>query len=140
MKPTQPQRTTVFFLLSLLVPLLMAALSCDAIGKPSAAFPSDTYDNMDDLWAACQERAWEIDDWVDREERKLEDEWLDGGDLLRLAVKHERVEEEAATIKAELHDNCQATADREFPIDSSSPKGLPPPPLPNFEPRPKPER
>lgn len=128
MTPTQPRHTTLLFLLSLLVPLLLAAVACDAISnKPSPEISGDAYNSVDTLWAACQERAWEIDDWEDNEDRKLEDAWIDGEALDQVVADGWRLQEEADNIKSDLLDNCQAAADQEFNTSIT---------FPGFSPRP----
>lgn len=127
MTPTQPRRTTLLFLLSLLVPLLLAAVACDAISsKSSTSISGDAYESWSDLRAACQEREREIDDWEDLEELKLEEEAkevLMDGDWFgpeaqqkgqQLMRKGQRVEREADAMRDELRDNCRAESERVF--------------------------
>lgn len=152
MKPIQPQHTTVFLLLSFLVPLLMAALSCDAIGNPNSSTPGDAYDSLDDafetpldgdyysqdeLWAECQERAWKIDDWAGREEDQVWEEWLEsGGTTWSLSGAKEQVRKDAARAKAQLYDRCHGKAlNYKFPRDLEYP-GLPTQTPPKFAPTP----
>ena len=135
MTPTQPYRTTLLFLVSFLVPLLLAAVACDAISnKPSTSISGDAYDSRSDLRAACQEGQREIDDWEERETQRLLGEFAEsGGDFfgsegLRMSREGTRMEEEADAMRDELRDNCQAEADRVFdPVPPWDPdSGIPP--------------
>ena len=125
-------------LVALLLPLLIAALSCDsANSKPSTAAPAIPGDSAD-FWDACQELEQAIDAWLERQERQerqAEDDYLDGADLLRTAARYDRDEREAETMKRELRKNCDVKWRQAFPkghplydprYDPSSPEYNPP--------------
>ena len=96
-------------LVALLLPLLIAILSCGSPnGKPSTAAPNIPGDSAD-FWDACEERKQAIDAWLERQERKFTEDWLDDKrGFLQSAVKVEQVQEEARAMKDALHDNCDA--------------------------------
>lgn len=94
-------------LVALLLPLLLAALSCGSLNsKPSTAAPGIPGDSAD-FWDACDELEQAIDAWLERQKRQAEDDYLDGTDLFRVAARYNRDEMEAETMKDELKDNCR---------------------------------
>ncbi len=101
--------------------LLFAVIACDVLDrKPNTSVPNA--DNLNDLLYACQERREKIDDWVEGEERKLEDKVVDGGTtVLGVMVKLDRIEQDAKEMKGELSDNCQAKI-RELDLHDSDSK------------------
>ncbi len=107
---------TTYGMLALL--LILTAIACDAVGglggKPNTSAPNT--DDINEVFAVCSERQDVINDWEDQEERKVEDDFIDGKTtLLRAGVEYERIEEEAREMRAELENNCQ---DRIREIDS----------------------
>ena len=104
-------------LVVLLFPLLIAALSCDsANSKPSTAAPAIPGDSAD-FWDACRELERAIDAWLERQERKMEDEYLDGADLGRSVARYNRDEREAEDMKRELRHNCVAKQQEAAPFN-----------------------
>ena len=107
------QRARAFLPVIFLIPLLLAGLSCDATsnlvsGKPDTSAPRATND-INAFWEACDEREQSIDDWERDEERKIEDEWIDGErGLLQSGAKLERAKEDARAMRRELRSNCEA--------------------------------
>ena len=93
--------------LSITISLMLTMLACNVIGgKPNTSAPKA--DNLNDLQQACQERQAEIDDWQDKEERKLEDEIGKGNNtVLGLMVKLDRIRQDAAAMRDELRNNCR---------------------------------
>ena len=122
-------------LVAFLLPLLIAALSCDsANSKPSTAAPAIPGDSAD-FWDACQELEQAIDAWLERQERQAEDDYLDGADLFRTAARYDRDERDAEAMKRELRKNCDVKWRQAFPkghplydprYDPSSPEYNPP--------------
>lgn len=109
---------TLFF-----VPLLLVGLSCDAAsnlvsGKPNTSAPRAANDIA--FWLACDERRQGIDDWERDEERKIEDEWIDGErGFLQSGAKLERIREDARAMRRELQSNCEAASRQWEPHDFS---------------------
>ena len=98
--------------------LMLTMIACDAVGglggKPNTSAPNT--DDINEVFAVCSERQDAIDDWENQEERRVEDDFVDGKTtLLRAGVEYERIEEEAREMRGELDDNCQ---DRIREIDS----------------------
>ena len=98
-------RIGIFVAVSLF--LLFTVVACDVLDrKPNTSAPGA--DNVNDLLQACQERQAEIDDWQDKEERKLEDEIGQGNNtVLGLMVKLDRIRQDAAAMRDELRSNCR---------------------------------
>ena len=106
----------------LLVLLLMAAfLSCGALeGKPNTSAPGGI-DNPDELLRACSERDREIDEWKRREERKLEDDFIEEGkSVWQIAARLDQIDRDARAMSRELSDNCQAKVRDLLPPSSES--------------------
>ena len=100
-------------LVVLLLPLLIAILSCGSPnGKPSTAAPNIPGDSAD-FRNACNERERAIDAWLERQERKHEEAWMDGADLIRMGARYSRDKEEAKSMKEELRANCEAKRRRD---------------------------
>ena len=89
------------------VPLLFL-LACDAVmAHPNTSAPRTR--DLGEYTRACDERRDAIDDWERKQERKVEDEWIEGRrGLLQTGVKARRIGEEAQSMRQELRDNCEA--------------------------------
>ena len=96
--------------------LMSAILACNGLGgSPNTSAPRGV-DEVVEFWEACEEREDAIDDWEEREMRKLEEDFADGyRTLMGSMVKYELIEEDADTFREELMDNCRAKADKDFP-------------------------
>ena len=98
-----------------IVPMLVL-LACNGLGSsPNTSAPGGV-DEVVEFWEACEEREDAIDDWEEREMRKLEEDFADGDrTLMGSMVKYELIEEDADAYREELMDNCRARADEDFP-------------------------
>ena len=88
----------------LLILLLMAAfLSCGVVGgKPSTSAPGGI-DNPDELLRACSERDREIDEWKRREERKLEDDFIEEGkSIWQIAARLDQIDRDARAMSRDV--------------------------------------
>ena len=99
-----PMLHRTFFVL----PLLFLLLACDAVSaNPSTSAPRTR--DLGEYTRACGERMDAINEWELKQERNIEDEWIDGRrGLMQSGAKLGRVEEEAQFMRQELRDNCEA--------------------------------
>lgn len=101
-------------LVVLLLPLLIAILSCGSLNsKPSTAAPNLPGDSAE-FREACQERERAIDAWMERQVRQATEDWMDDKkDFLQAISKSGQVQAEAETMKQELRANCDAKRRRD---------------------------
>ena len=98
---------TIVFGFSLLLPIACDAVSNVTSGKPSTSAPNAN--DASDYVRSCDEKEDAIRDWERGQERKVEDEWMDGKrGMLQTGMKLEQVAEDAKAMRRELRDNCEA--------------------------------
>lgn len=86
-----------------------ALIACGIVsGKPSTSAPGSV-ENLSEFWEACEDREDAIDEWAEKEEISVTEDFADGKiTFLRAGIEYERIEEEADALRDELRDNCEA--------------------------------
>ena len=105
--------------LSLLMFLSMSLTACSITevvnAKPSTSAPGNPKD-ITELYDACQEAHQQIDDWESEQQRKIEDEWIEGKrEWAQTAAKISRMKDEASDLRWDLHVNCNVKHAEDFP-------------------------
>ena len=81
-----------------------------------------------EFWENCKAQKQEMDDWLEREEKKIENEWIDNKrDALRSWAAIERAKEQAEAMKDELTENCRIKDEEVFGPATNFPTPMPMP-------------